>query len=222
MNETIPLFPLGTVLFPGALLPLRIFEPRYVDMVSACSRQGSGFGVVLITAGREAGTPAETAPVGTLARIVDFQSLPDGLLGITAQGERRFRILRRSVQPDGLLVADVEYLHEPPPEPVGPAHADLADLLRSALEQLGPPFQSLSADLGDAAQLGYVLAGLLPVVPAVRQRLLQLDDPQERLEILDRIINTSQVSGEEDGDGGEQDEDGEDDGRGPGGGILPS
>ncbi len=91
----IPLFPLGTVLFPGGPLPLRIFETRYVDLVSRCLRDGSGFGAVLIREGMEAGGPALTYDVGTYARIVDFSQQPDGLLGIRATGERRFRILAR-------------------------------------------------------------------------------------------------------------------------------
>ena len=92
----IPLFPLGTVLFPGGPLPLRIFEARYIDLVRRCMREGSGFGVVLILDGTEAGdTPAQICDVGTYARIVDFSGEPGGLLGIEARGERRFRILAR-------------------------------------------------------------------------------------------------------------------------------
>ena len=91
-RSTIPLFPLNTVLFPGGPLKLRIFEPRYVDMIGRCMREDTGFGVALIIEGVEAGGPARTANVGTLARIVDFEQLKDGLLGITAHGGERFRI----------------------------------------------------------------------------------------------------------------------------------
>ena len=90
----IPLFPLSTVLFPGGPLQLRIFEPRYLAMVRECARANSAFGVCLILRGREAGVPAQPEAVGTLARISDFYTLPDGLLGIGAEGGQRFRVLR--------------------------------------------------------------------------------------------------------------------------------
>jgi len=108
----IPLFPLGTVLFPGGPLPLRIFETRYIDLVRRCLRDGSGFGVVQIREGVEAGGSASTFDVGTYARIVDFSQQPDGLLGIRAVGERRFRIRERRRARDGLNLADVEWLPE--------------------------------------------------------------------------------------------------------------
>jgi len=91
----IPLFPLNAVLFPGGSLPLRIFEARYIDLVRNCMRSGDGFGIVLIVEGPEAGGPAQTCDVGTYARIIDFSQQPDGLLGIHAVGERRFRIACR-------------------------------------------------------------------------------------------------------------------------------
>jgi len=91
----IPLFPLNIVLFPDGPLPLRIFETRYVDMVRTCMREDRGFGVVLISAGLEAG-PAETYDVGTTAKIIDFHQLPDGLLGLSCVGQQRFRILRKA------------------------------------------------------------------------------------------------------------------------------
>ena len=103
----IALFPLNIVLFPGGPLPLRIFEPRYVDMIGRCMREGAGFGVVLIREGREVG-PAETFDVGTLADIVDFHQLSDGLLGLSCIGRERFRIRSRSRKADGLNLADVD------------------------------------------------------------------------------------------------------------------
>src|SRR5687768_15209514 len=102
MSVVLPLFPLNTVLFPGGPLRLRIFEPRYLDMVSRCMRESSSFGVALITEGKEAGGTARTTGVGTTARIVDFERLDDGLLGITARGEQRFTIEDVRTQSDGL------------------------------------------------------------------------------------------------------------------------
>lgn len=202
MSGLIPIFPLGTVLFPGGLLPLRIFEPRYVDMVGECSRSGGGFGVVLITRGREAGEPAQTVEIGTLGRIVDFQRLPDGLLGITARGERRFRLRRREFRPNRLMVAEVDWLEEPARTPVPAEHAHLAELLRGALEQLGPPYQAQQVDFEDAVELGNVLAGLLPVSAGFRQALLELEDPLERLRVLHGLVQGGAAAGEG-GDGAE-------------------
>ena len=109
---TIPLFPLNTVLFPEGILPLRIFEPRYLDMVSECLRTNSGFGVCLITEGTEAGGVADCHEIGTLACIIDWHKREDGLLGITAQGIERFRILKKHVRPNQLLEGNVEFIDE--------------------------------------------------------------------------------------------------------------
>ncbi len=106
---SIALFPLNIVLFPDGPLPLRIFETRYVDMVRRCMRGDLSFGVVLIREGGEVG-PAQTFDVGTSARITDFDQLPGGLLGLSCVGERRFRVVKRSVQPDGLHIGEVEWL----------------------------------------------------------------------------------------------------------------
>ena len=125
----IPLFPLGTVLLPGGPLPLRIFETRYIDLVRRCLRDGSGFGVVLIREGVEAGGSALTFDVGTYARIVDFSQQPDGLLGIRAAGERRFRILARRRERDGLNVAEVEWLPEDAPRSLPEEFAELGELV---------------------------------------------------------------------------------------------
>jgi uncharacterized protein len=171
----IPLFPLGTVLFPGGPLPLRIFEARYVDLVRRCLRDGSGFGSVLIREGVEAGGPALTFDVGTYARIVDFSQEPDGLLGIRAAGERRFRILERRRERDGLNVATVEWL---------PEFAELGPALDAILAQVGEPFASLERHLDDAAWVAGRLAEILPVPPGHKQHCLELDDPVERLRFL--------------------------------------
>src|SRR5688572_24277878 len=105
-SAEMPLFPLNTVLFPGGPLPLRIFEPRYVDMVRACMRDGAPFAVMMIRSGREvgAGAVASMATIGTAARIVDFDQLPDGLLGIVCEGAQKVRVDDRRVASDGLNV----------------------------------------------------------------------------------------------------------------------
>lgn len=180
----IPLFPLGTLVFPGGPLPLRIFETRYIDLVRRCMREDSGFGVVMIREGAEAGGPAETFDVGTYARIVDFSQQPDGLLGIQAQGERRFRILERRQARDGLNLATVEWL---PPEAVVPLPEEFAELgpaVEGALTQLGEPYASLERRLDDAAWVAGRLAEILPLPAGHKQHVLELDDPVERLRYL--------------------------------------
>ena len=154
-----PLFPLNTVLFPGGPLRLRIFEPRYLDMVSRCMREDSGFGVALIVAGREAGGAAQTVEIGTLARIVDFEQLDDGLLGITARGERRFRILHVHQESDGLNVCQVEWRDDEARAEVPPEHAVLAELLRRALEQIGPAYGDVTPAYEDATLGGHAARG---------------------------------------------------------------
>ncbi len=139
----LPLFPLGTVLFPGGPLALRIFEPRYVDMIGRCMREGTPFGVVLILDGAEVGELRDVAGIGTTARIVDFTRMPDGLLGITCCGERRFRVLKRSRQADGLNVADIEYLPMTPPMEVPDEYRHLGDVLRKVYPELGEPYAGL-------------------------------------------------------------------------------
>jgi Lon protease-like protein len=181
----IPLFPLGTILFPGGPLPLRIFETRYIDLVRRCMRDGSGFGVVMILDGAEAGDgPATICNVGTYARIVDFSQQPDGLLGIEAQGERRFRILERRRARDGLHLADVEWLAEEVSVPLPEEFEELGPALDQVLDQVGPPFSTLPRQLEDAGWVANRLAELLPISPGHKQHCLELDDPVERLRFL--------------------------------------
>lgn len=186
----IPLFPLNLVLFPGGPLPLRIFETRYVDMVRRCLRESSGFGVVLIRAGREAG-PAEFDAVGTYANIADFHQLPDGLLGLSCVGERRFRILSSRLQADGLNLGEVDWLAPEPAVALPERHAELAQLLRSVLPQLGEPYAGIDMRLEDAAWVGHRLAEILPLEPATKQLCLELSDPLRRLDLLAPLIHVS-------------------------------
>ncbi len=180
----IPLFPLGTVLFPGGPLSLRIFETRYIDLVRRCLREDSGFGVVLIRDGAEAGGPAKTFDVGTFARIVDFSQQPDGLLGIRAAGERRFRILERRRARDGLNLADVAWLADDRPQPLPEEFAELGPTLEAILDQAGEPYTSLERRPDDAAWVSARLAEILPVPSVHKQHCLELDDPLERLRYL--------------------------------------
>jgi Lon protease-like protein len=185
--NVIPLFPLNIVLFPGGPLPLRIFETRYLDMVRNCMRNSAGFGVALIRSGEEVG-PAETYDVGTMARIVDFHQLQDGLLGLSCVGEQRFRVHSHRRQPDGLNIAETEPLAAEDPMPVPAQHKALAELLQSVLPQLGETYADIEMHLDDAVWVGYRLAEILPMAPADKQYLLELTDPIRRLELLAPMI----------------------------------
>jgi len=182
--STIPLFPLNTVLFPDGILPLRIFEPRYVDMVSECMRLDSGFGVCLISEGPEAGKVAECHEIGTLARIIDWDNGDDGLLGITTQGMERFRILTKHVRSNQLLEGNVEFIDEDDPEEIPVEYQLMADLLRKIGEKFELPYQSEHEKFMDAAWVGCRLAELLPIEPDDRQLLLEINDPILRLKKL--------------------------------------
>jgi uncharacterized protein len=166
----LPLFPLDTVLFPGGTLPLRIFEPRYVDMVRRCLREGSAF-VVL----------QPQSAVGTEARIVDFDSLPDGLLGISCRGGPRVRVLERWQQPDGLHVGVVEALPEAAAVAVPARFERLAVLLRALLPEVPELYPRDDWQLDDAGWVSGRLTELLPIPMPDKQLLLEMDEPLQRL-----------------------------------------
>lgn len=195
--EKLPLFPLGTVLFPGGLLPLQIFETRYVDMVRRCMREGSPFGVVLILDGHEArrqvreGPPA-IATIGTRARIVDFTELPNGLLGITARGEGRFRVLGTEEQADHLLLGQVTDLADLPAADMPAESFALVDILEQLLEHPAVNQLGLEADLDNVGSVVGRLADLLPLDPRFKQRLLEQQDPMVCLAELERQIQAMQ------------------------------
>ncbi|MGH8140890.1 MAG: LON peptidase substrate-binding domain-containing protein [Steroidobacteraceae bacterium] len=187
--EEIALFPLHTVLLPGGLLPLRIFEPRYVDLVGRCLRSNEAFGVVLIQSGNETGSAVSIAEVGTSARIVDFQPLTDGLLGLLCRGEQRFRVCSRRQQPDGLNRAEVLWLTEPGPEPLEPQFQPLADTVREGFASLTNSQRLIEPHYEDAGWVSHRLAEMLPLEPALLQCLLELDQPGARLRILAPLVD---------------------------------
>jgi Lon protease-like protein len=180
--DPLPLFPLGTVLFPGGRLSLRIFEPRYLDLVRDCTRQGHGFGVCLILAGREVGEPALPAAIGCEANIIDFSATADGLLGIVVVGGRRFRVERTRVRDNGLLLGDIAWLPEVDRARVRPEHHLLSVVLGRLCERAGDACEK--AELEDAEWVGWRLGEWLPLTHAQRQGLLQENDPHARLQRL--------------------------------------
>jgi Lon protease-like protein len=183
--ESLPLFPLHSVLLPGAPLHLRVFEPRYLDLVRDCGRTGRGFGVCLILEGGEAGAPATPAAYGTEARIEDFGSTETGLLTLQLRGVRRFHVRRTRVRDNGLVVGEIEWLAADPDDELRPEHGLLSTLLERVIGHVGGEYaRAPSSRLDDAAWVGWRLAELLPLEPAQRQALLQEDDPHARLDQL--------------------------------------
>jgi len=183
-SNVLPLFPLHTVLFPSGPLPLRIFETRYTDMVRSCMRDQRPFGVVLIQEGEEAGPVATTATVGCSARIADFYTLQDGLLGISCIGERKFLVRRVWRAPDGLNMSEVDWLDPEPEIALPPEYQQLSDTVRRALEELAEHYQHVEKKFDDAAWVGGRLTELLPIELNDKQALLELDDPIARLDAL--------------------------------------
>ena len=190
-----PIFPLRTVLFPGGILPLRIFEPRYVDMIRWCMREQATFGVVLLRQGSEVNTPADAAgndrelfKIGTEAEIIDFNQADNGLLGIVAQGRRKFSIVDTREKKDGLLLASVQYLPEEAVGELTDEHETLVAVLKDLLQH--PLIQQLNpeVDLQQARSVSYRLADLLPLEPEIKQALLQMNWPKERLSELRRLV----------------------------------
>ena len=186
-SQEIPLFPLGTVLFPEGPLPLRIFEARYVDMVSRCTRENLTFGVALSVSSAEEEGVARLAETGTSARIVDWNQGSDGLLYIMARGERRFRIRAVRQQDDGLHLAQVEWLAEETPYAPEQQLQAMAAALHTLLKTSGVLYEDIEKQYANATWVGFRLAEILPLAPATRQRCLELHAARERLDLLQPV-----------------------------------
>lgn len=197
-TDTLALFPLRTVLFPGGRLPLKVFEQRYIDLVRDSIRDGTGFGICMLAPGDEG--QAGIVRVGTLATIEDWYLRDDGLLGVTVLGTRRFRLHRTWAQDNGLLCASVEWLPELDAE-VPPECSLLVSLLRQIVEQTEISLPDMTETrLDEAAYVSNRLAELLPLELLERQQLLEMDDPVERLRrefILLRYLQERQNSDDE-------------------------
>jgi uncharacterized protein len=191
MSE-LPLFPLQTVLLPEGRLALRVFEPRYLDMVARSLRGENRFGVIAIREGAEVGGTATTYDTGTSAEIVDWQQESGGLLGILAVGRTPFRVRATRREPDGLYVADVEWLEGLAPRPLPPQHQPLAVLLERLMEPL-PFYRGVAPALDDAVWVGGRLIELLPLGLAFKQSLLETPDALQR---LDRLAASLELGGE--------------------------
>lgn len=202
--QSLPLFPLGAVLFPGGVLPLRIFEVRYLDMISRCHKAGAPFGVVLLTQGGEVRRPGSTeafSPVGTLATISELDTPRPGLMMIRASGEQRFRITASDQLRHGLWVADVERLAADMAVPI-------PDDLKNTAQALSKLIQSLQLKTATPGQMplqgpwrlddcGWVAnrwCELLPLPMQLKQRLMELDNPLVRLELVSDVLARTRIA----------------------------
>ena len=182
----LPLFPLNTLLLPGGHLRLKVFEPRYLDLVSACLRGGDPFGTCLIKSGSEVGEAAEPEQVGTLAHIRKADMHEPGVFDIDVEGGDRFRIQSTRVGPNRLLIGEVELWPAESKAPVPEHCAACLRLLRRMAEEL--PELELRPVRDEVAWVGHRLVELLPFEMAVRQAMLELDDPVRRLEIIVEFV----------------------------------
>ncbi|HVY06082.1 MAG TPA: LON peptidase substrate-binding domain-containing protein [Burkholderiales bacterium] len=178
---SIPLFPLNTVLYPGSLLPLKIFEQRYLEMTKACVRDGSPFGVCRIREGQEVGTPASTEQVGCTASIIEWDMPHIGLFHLRTRGERPFRILERSTRPDGLIRADIEWLEDTAGEIPAEAYTLCRRVLEQVVEKIGADYFPPPLAFDDPRWVSYRLAEVLPLAGDEKQSLLELRDDGARL-----------------------------------------
>lgn len=189
----LPIFPLNSVLFPHGKLALRIFEPRYMDMVARCMQEGTTFGVCLIAEGKEVGAAAVPHKFGAEARIVDWDMSQPGMLGLTVQGGRRFRLLDHSIDEQQAIHGNIEWVEEPATPVITPTHKELLPLMQLILADSGEEKIPQPHLLGDASWIGYRYAEILPIQPLARQRLLELEDAELRLTIILAYLREHQL-----------------------------
>jgi Lon protease-like protein len=186
----VPIFPLNAVLFPGGLLPLRVFEARYMDMTRDCMKRDQPFGVCLIREGTEVGAPAVPEGIGCLAKILEWDMQQQGILNIKTRGGQRFRILERRTSAQGLTSAEVEPIPSEESVTVPEEFASCARLLEMVVADKGKPIFAEPHAFDDASWVGYRLAEILPVPLIAKQKLLELNDSLGRLSILQRFLES--------------------------------
>ena len=198
MSE-LSLFPLSSVLLPFGRMPLQIFEQRYLGLVRDCMKSGSDFGVIWIRRGAEVAQRGRAAPelgdYGTCARIVDWDQLPNGLLGITIEGEQRFELYETRTRANGLVVGDVQLQGAPAPAALLASWQPLVDTLRSLQTHPHVQRMNLSLDYNNAWQVGYTLIQLLPLEESLKYELLEIERIECLMSELDLVLN--QISGED-------------------------
>lgn len=183
-TNNVPIFPLSTVLFPEGMLLLRIFETRYLDMVSRCLKQDVPFGVCMIADGSEVGEAANCYQIGTLAKIINWDQTKGGVLAIEALGCQRFKILDSDISKQELITASIQLLGDAPSVPIPDELVTLTGMLRNVLNKNKRSAILDDKQFHDANWVGYRLTEVLPMENVIRQRLLEIDDPIERLYLI--------------------------------------
>ena len=186
MTEEQFIFPLGTVLFPGGTLPLKIFEQRYIEMTKLCIRDNRPFGVCLIREGSEVGTPAVPETIGCLATIEQWDMPQLGLFHLIARGSERFRLIESRVAANGLMSASIERIAAD--TPATRVDAACREVLKLIIDRVGPSHFPEPISLDDATWVGCRLAEVLPLDARVKQGLLEVQDAGERLNQLREIL----------------------------------
>lgn len=189
-----PIFPLGTVLFPGGLLPLRVFEARYMDMVKDCLKEGHSFGICSITSGTETGAPAAFASVGTIAKITNWDMPQLGILNLVTEGGSRFNATSHEVTAGGLAIADVTLLLEEDAEAAPEPPAALVELLETLIERVGADHFTEDRHFDDGNWVSYRLAEILPIKLSVKQKLLEVNDSEVRLRVIAEFLRLQGMS----------------------------
>jgi hypothetical protein len=195
--RTLPLFPLRTVLFPGGVLPLKVFEARYIEMTKACLAEDRPFGVCLLTRGDEVARPdsdrPEFAPIGTLARITNFDMPQLGILHLATVGLTRFRVESHETDASGLTLGNVAPIAPEPHVALAEAYAPLARLLELIATRVGPENFPVERPYDDASWVGYRLAELLPLPLHIKQSMLEINDAGVRLTVLQQFLQQQGV-----------------------------
>ncbi len=182
--KRLPIFPLKTVLFPEGPLSLKIFEPRYLDMLTECEKNGTGFGVCLIRDGNETGKAADIYLTGTLAQVTFWESRKDGLLGVSVKGERKFHILDKTVEKNELTVAEVKLVELEPVQAVPEQFLPMVTVLEKIMQTLKHPYITLEKKYNNACWVGSRLGELLPLSLEKKQQLLEMNEANARLAML--------------------------------------
>lgn len=189
------LFPLDTVLFPGSILPLQIFEQRYLNLIKDCMKQQTGFVTVLISEGKEVGATPQIYCTGCYVEIIDWESLENGLLGISVQAKHRAHLSNSTVRDDGLLLAEASPIESTLDE--NPALPKSFKPLSDTLEQLlNHPFAERyknKVDFNNTADICYRLGELLPISNKEKQLLLETETAEQMLDLLALHINALQT-----------------------------
>lgn len=184
----IPIFPLNAVLFPGGMLPLRVFEQRYMDMTKACLKDDQPFGICLIKEGNEVGETAVPEEIGCLVRIADWDMQQLGILNLTAVGVQRISIQSQKTEANGLIRASVVTVTTEPPQPVPENLQACVTVLRRIVDEVGEDKFQVPLQYDDAVWVGYRLAEVLPLKLSAKQSMLEMNDSIMRLQILNKFL----------------------------------